>query len=54
LLCRRRRITTYAPTMPAATPAPISTHAQAGRPLDSGGLFCLDAAAAAAAAAAPA
>jgi hypothetical protein len=37
--------------MPAATPAPISTHAQAGRPPDSEE-FCLDLAAAAPAAAA--
>lgn len=43
---------TTAPTMPAAKAAPISTHAQPGRPPDSEGLFSLDAAAAAAAAAA--
>jgi hypothetical protein len=52
LFRRRRRIATTAPTMPAATPAPISTHAQPGRPPDSEELFSLDAAAAAAAAAA--
>jgi hypothetical protein len=40
--------------MPAATPAPISTHAHAGRPLEPDELFSLEAAAAAAAAAAPA
>jgi hypothetical protein len=50
-LCRRR-IATTAPTTPAATAAPMSTHAQAGRPPDSDELFSLDAAAAAAAAAA--
>jgi hypothetical protein len=49
--CRRRNAT-IAPTMPAATPAPMSTHAHAGRPPDSEELFSFDAAAAAAAAAA--
>ena len=49
--CRRRNATT-APTMPAATPIPMSTHAHAGRPLDSEEFFSFDAAAAAAAAAA--
>jgi hypothetical protein len=39
---------------PAATPAPMSTHAQPGRPPDSEELFSLDATAAAAAAAAAA
>jgi hypothetical protein len=49
----RRRIATNAPTRPAAIAAPISTHAQPGRPPDSEELFPF-AAAAAAAAAAPA